>query len=171
MNEKRKFLLFGLAILLIVVGAEIFFLYQLAEAERADVLHYERDEAELVVANTIDTRVSLYRAGKRLDQAQAVADFDGERMWLTQGNYFLKAEQNDKTVFYPVPILGYGQGNERDDSFSVTIRPIPAADPPTLLKDSPAFVFVPGGSFLMGDRLNPREPHYVWTQGDRKAHV
>ena len=165
MSGKKNLVLFAAALLLIAVGAAFFFVYQFVESERAEQIHYERDETELVVANTTNANLTLFRAGNKLDDAQAVPDFNGERMWLTKGNYFLRAEQNGKTSFYPVPIQGYRSGTEKDDSFSVTIRPIPDIEPPTVLSDSPKFVFIPSGSFLMGDRQNPTEPHYVWTQG------
>ena len=41
--------------------------------------------------------------------------------------------------------------------------PAPASDPPRARPDSPPFAFVPSGQFLIGDRANPRETHYVWV--------
>jgi formylglycine-generating enzyme required for sulfatase activity len=34
-----------------------------------------------------------------------------------------------------------------------------------LFKELPEFLYIPSGNILLGDRLNPREPHYVWLTG------
>lgn len=160
----KRITFFVLATLLaaIIAGAAIF-VYQYLESERAEQVHYDRDETELVVVNTTGANLALFRAGRNLDDTQPVPEFNGERIWLTKENYFLQADQNGQSIFYPVPIQGYRSGTEKDGSFSVTIRPIPEP-PPSLLPDS-KFVFIPSGHFLFGDRLNPNEPHLVWTQG------
>jgi formylglycine-generating enzyme required for sulfatase activity len=161
--RSRKIIIVALLLLFplgIVAGVV---LYQFAEADRADQLHYERDETELVVVNTVGSKLTLFQAGKTLTDASLVPEFDGERIWLTKGDYFLQAGDGDESVYYPVPIQGYRSGTEKDDSFAVTIRPVPES-PPTILEEND-FVFVASGHFLFGDRNNPNEPHLVWTPG------
>lgn len=160
----KKAIVIGSAITLCaVVAAGTIALYRFAEGERSEQIHYDRDETLLVVVNTVGADLTLFQAGKSLDDAFQMPDFDGARIWLAKGNYYLRAEHGEKSAFYPVPIQGYRSGNESDGSFSVTIRPAPDAPPAPSHEHS--FVFVPSGYFLFGDRLNPREPHLVWTQG------
>jgi formylglycine-generating enzyme required for sulfatase activity len=71
----------------------------------------------------------------------------------------LTVRDGARDVHYPLPILGYRLGPDRDGSFVVTVRPVPAEQPP----GSPPFAFIPSGHFVIGDRANPREPHYVWV--------
>lgn len=160
MERIPVFALALLALAVIVIGAVI--VYHFADAELAERSHYARDETLLVVVNTTGARLTLFRAGKTLDDAAPVVDFSGEPIWLARGNYFLRADHADGIALYPVPIQGYRSGTERDDSFSVTVRPVPGPPP---LPFGSKLIFVPSGSFLFGDRLNPREPHLVWTQG------
>jgi formylglycine-generating enzyme required for sulfatase activity len=135
------------------------------ERNRAERLHFERAETEFVVSGQPNGRMSLFKTGKNLKAATPISAFDGKRIWLTQGNYFLKIEQPARTLFYPVPALGYRSGPGAEGQFALTVR-TPAADaPPRLLVHSPQFVYIPGGYFLLGDRLNPQEPHYVWLTG------
>ena len=164
MSGKKITILIFFALILTIVGAAVFLVYRYFEAERAEQIHYEREETELVVVNTTDVRLTLYRAGNKIGGAQIIPEFGGERIWLTKGNYFLQAEQNGTRVFYPVPVRGYRAGTEKDDTFAITIRPFPEEPPPTLFSESKV-VFIPSGFFLFGDRLNPREPHLIWTQG------
>jgi formylglycine-generating enzyme required for sulfatase activity len=163
MSGKKLTIILSILFFLALISTGILFAYRFLERESADQIHYERDEAELVVANDVHAKLTLFRAGKTIEEAEIIPEFDGGRIWLTKGNYFLQAEHNGKTYFYPVPIPGYRQGNESDGIFSVTIRGVPDIEPPKLLKDSPNFVFIPSGSFLFGDRLNPREPHFVFV--------
>jgi formylglycine-generating enzyme required for sulfatase activity len=165
MSGKKLIILLSVLVFLALISAGIFFVYRFLEGERAEQIHFERDEAELVVANDVHAKLTLFRAGKTIEAAEIIPEFNGERIWLSKGNYFLQSEQNGKSVFYPVPIPGYRQGSEPDGSFSVTIRGVPEIEPPKLFTNSPNFVFIPSGSFLLGDRLNLREPHFVWTPG------
>jgi hypothetical protein len=154
-SGKRITILIFSMILAAAITAAVFFVYRYFDAARADQIHYEQDETELVVVNLANARLALFRAGRNLSEAQPVPEFGGERIWLTKGNYFLQAEQNGTTVFYPVPIQGYRSGTEKDDTFAITIRSLPGEFPPPLLPES-KFVFIPSGHFLFGDRLNPR---------------
>ncbi len=163
MSGKRIAILIFSLIAAAAIVAGVFFVYRYLAAADADQIHYERDETELVVVNLTNARLALFRAGGNLSDAAPVPEFGGERIWLTKGNYFLRADQNGRTVFYPVPIRGYRSGTEKDDTFAITIRPLPD-EYPAALPSASRFVFIPSGHFLFGDRLNPREPHLVWTQ-------
>lgn len=83
-------------------------------------------------------------------------------MWLPRGNYFLKVDQTNKTNFYPVALLRYRSGPDKEGAFTATIRPLVMQSPPRLLANLPEFAFIPSGHFLFGDHLRPSEPHYVW---------
>jgi iron(II)-dependent oxidoreductase len=67
--------------------------------------------------------------------------------------------------FIPVPIYGYRAGPDEDGSFLITLRPPPIEYPARLLPHQLEFAYIPSGNFLFGDRLNPREPHYLWLTG------
>ncbi len=133
--------------------------------DRVEEEHYERQETELVVANLAHSPITLFKAGRTLDDTTRVDGFDGQRIWLAPGNYFLQSVQHGRIQYYPVPLTGYRCGPDEDGSYLVTIRPAPREFPPRLLSTLPEFVLIPSGTFLMGDRQNPREPHYVWVPG------
>jgi len=129
---------------------------------RQEQLHYERRETELIVANQLGAAVVLLRAGAHLEDTTRITAFNGSRMWLPAGNYFLQVRHEGRTQCFPVPLAGYRAGPDKGGAFSVTLRPAPKVYPPRLLPNLPEFVAIPSGSFLFGDRLNPREPHYLW---------
>jgi formylglycine-generating enzyme required for sulfatase activity len=153
--------------LLVITGLAIIAILgaSLSERSRAGRLHFERAETEFVVSSQSNQPASLFKAGKNLQDAIAVAGFDGRRIWLPPGNYFLRLEQPGGTLFYPVPVFGYQSGPDAEGRFALTVRNLPADVPPRLLSDSPEFVYIPSGHFLLGDRLNPHEPHHVWLTG------
>lgn len=130
-------------------------------AERAEQLRFERGETELIVTNLAGAPVRLFKAGKSLSEAAEIKEFSGARLWLPRGNYFLQADLPAHSAFYPVMLTGYRRGPDEGGAFVVTVRSL-AGTPPSVSSDAPAWAYVPGGSFLLGDRLNPREPHYVW---------
>lgn len=136
-----------------------------AEREAAEQLHYEREETELIVSPLPHSSLQLFKAGKNLGDTARVASFNGERMWLGRGNYFLQVEHERQKYFLPIPLTSYRSGPEEDGAFVVTVRPAPLEKPPRLLASLPEFVSIASGNFLFGDRLNPREPHYVWLTG------
>jgi iron(II)-dependent oxidoreductase len=119
----------------------------------------------LIVSNLSEARIRLYKAGSNLSDTARVAEFDGERIWLSRGNYFLQIQPDRKTSYIPVPIFGYRSGPDEAGSFLVTLRSPPTEYPTRLLLHLPEFVYIPSGNILLGDRLNPREPHYVWLTG------
>jgi|SRR5215471_4975894 len=149
----------GGAILIIVAAIVTFFFYR--SRARQEQLHYDREETEFIVTNLAGAKVSLYKAGNDIEALTALP-LDSDDQWLARGNYFLKVDQNGKTTFYPVPILSYRSGPDKNGAFTVTIRPVPAQTPPQLNGSLPQFAFIPSGNFLFGDHLRPSEPHYVW---------
>ncbi len=164
-SSKRKLYLSAFVALAVFATAGGVLTQWFAGRERQEQLHYERDETELVVSNLAGAKVSLYRAGKNLSDTTLLTTFNGARMWLPRGNYFLQISRNQQIFFIPVPLSGYRSGPDAEGAFLVTVRPPPTSYPPRLLFNLPEFVYIPSGNFLLGDRLNPREPHYVWLTG------
>jgi len=156
---KKLFLVGAAAIVIIAVVAALFYF---RSSGRSESLHYEREETELIISNIPRAQLTLFQAGKDLQDAVAMSPIDGERTWLSKGNYFLKVDQGERSLFYPVPLLGYRSGPDKSGTFNVTIRPLVAEAPHGSLPDLPDYVFIPSGHFLFGDRLNPQEPHHVW---------
>ena len=146
---------------LIIIGIAITLLVYRSNAHE-EQLHYDREETQFFLTNLANANVSFFKAGSGIDDAAVMPEFKPEGMWLPRGNYFLKAEQAGRTSFYPVPIVGYRNGPEKEGTFTITIRPFPTQSPPRLLPNLPEFVFIPSGHFLFGDHLRPSEPHYVW---------
>ena len=130
--------------------------------DRAEKGHFTRDETELKIANLTGARVRLFRSGKNLSQATELTAPTGEGVFLSRGNYFLRTDHADTKLFYPIPILGYRRGPDANGSLAVTIRSLPDVRPSAFDGGLPQWVVIPGGSFVLGDRLNPQEPHYVW---------
>jgi formylglycine-generating enzyme required for sulfatase activity len=132
---------------------------------RADEVRYERwqrGETVLVISSPPNVTLELFRAGNSLADASPVA-LVSEKQWLPAGNYFLKVKSGAGILYYPVPLTS--SPHESDEPFVITVRPVPAEFPPKLLLHQPDYVFIPSGTFLLGDRLNPREPHAVWLTG------
>lgn len=153
---KKLYSLGGAAV---VIVATLGFLY-LRSGERLARVHYQREETQVVLSRAPDTRVTLFKAGKNLDDAGMIP-LDGDNIWLAKGNYFLKVDQAGREFFYPIPIVGYRGGPDQDRTFGITIRLPPADGPHGLLPDLPDYQFVPSGLFLFGDHMRVQEPHYV----------
>ena len=136
-----------------------------AGRQRVESERYENDETELVLSNLPAAQLALFKAGKNLQEAEPISSFNGSRIWLPPGNYFVTAEQAARQVYYPVPIIAYRSGPDQDGSLIVTIRSLPPGSPPRSAPDSLDFVYIPSGHFLLGDRLNRQGPHYVWLTG------
>lgn len=150
------------AITLVISGGV--FAYRVAERERLKRLHYEREETLLVVENLAQAPLRLFKAGASVGEAEPISTFDGSQIWLPAGDYFVEAEQRGHKLFYPVTVLGYRSGPDSDGVLPITIRPMPSESPP-VSSQPPEFAFIPSGSFIIGDRRNPRQPHPVWIQG------
>ena len=144
------------AAFLAVAIAGILFGFRYAEDQRREQVRYDRSETELIVSNLSDAQLSLFRAGRHLEDAERIGSLDILRVWLKPDNYFLLAEESNHRWYYPILLTGYRSGPDDDGSFAVTVRPFPSEVP------QGEFAYIPSGHFLLGDRLNPREPHYVW---------
>ena len=147
----------------LVIGGGVF-AYRLAERERLERFHYEREETLLVVANLAQAPLRLFKSRRSVADAEPISQFDGNQVWLPIGDYFVEAELPGQKLFYPVTILGYRSGPDPQGTLALTIRPLPTEVPPASSTSS-NFVFIPSGSFAIGDRRNSRQPHHVWTQG------
>ena len=145
----------------IVISAVIALIIYRSNA-REEQHHYNREETQFFLTNLSGANVTLLKAGSSIEAAVVMPEFKPGGMWLPRGNYFLKVEQAEKTSFYPVPIVGYRSGPDKEGAFTITIRPLSPQSPPRLLSNLPEFALIPSGHFLFGDQLRPSEPHYVW---------
>ena len=118
--------------------------------------HFEREETMLVVSAPPAARIRLFHAGDDLRDATEL-DFPAtRRVWLPRGRYFLRVDEAGQTLYYPVAILGFRAGPDRDGTLAITVRPAPSSH-------LPDFADVPSGYVLLGDSANPQEQHYVWV--------
>jgi formylglycine-generating enzyme required for sulfatase activity len=130
--------------------------------ERLEQQRAERDETELVIGAPARAGCRLYESGRSIDAARLLRDEPCRGMWLPSGTFFMTVTADGDALHYPLPVLGYRLGPDRDGSFVITVRQRPVSRPPLPRPDSAGFVRVPSGHFLIGDRALPREPHYVW---------
>lgn len=160
-RSEMKKLYAALAAILITIAIAIS-LFAIRNDEWRDQLHFERQETEVVISVTSGSgaSIALFKAGKDL-QAAVAMPLNGDRIWLSQANYFLKAAHSSHTSLYPIPIIGYNSGPDKG-AFNITIRSTALDSPHGLLPDLPDYVLIPSGHFLFGDHLRPQEPHYVW---------
>lgn len=156
---KPKYLLLAAVAVLVVAGWSLDFWY--SDREREEQLRFRHRETQLVVSVPRQTSCQLFKAGKNLQEARKIALPEGTKLWLPEGNYFLRVEQQGRISFYPVALPGFRSGPDPDGSLTLTVRPPPVRVPPRLI--SPDFVYIPSGQALIGDRMNPREPHYVFV--------
>jgi formylglycine-generating enzyme required for sulfatase activity len=120
-------------------------------------------ETALRVLSPGGVALALQRAGQTLDDTAPVPVTAGDT-WLREGRYLLEAKAGAWRHLFPVTINGSGQGpDEPDGTWTVTVRPPPTEAPPQLDPETPGFVFVPGGTFVLGERANPGQPHPVWV--------
>lgn len=159
---KKLFAVGGAAIVILIATVSLVYFRSDARNDRA---RYELEATEVVFSNLSNARLSLFQAGKSLSDAVSISPPADERMLLPRGNYFLRVEESANTSFYPLPMVSYRGGPDKDGTFAVTIRSTPPISPPGLLPDLPDYVFIPSGHFLFGDRMRIQEPHYVWLGG------
>lgn len=159
----KKLYVAGAAMLIIIAVTVSLLIY--GASERQERLHFEREETELIVSNTSGASLTLFKAGKNLQDAVAMPPMGGERIWLPKGNYFLKVDRDGRSLFYPLPIVSYRGGPDQEGTFTITIRSPVTDSLPRLLPDLLDSVFIPSGYFLFGDHLRVQEPHYVWLGG------
>jgi formylglycine-generating enzyme required for sulfatase activity len=131
------------------------------QSERAEEEHAERNETEVRIGMT-EQSCDIYQTGATLGAARVFRRGVRQSAWVPAGSYFLRVREDARDLHYPVPLLGYRLGPDRDGAFLVSVRPTPSSSPPAPMSGSAGFAFIPSGHFLIGDRANPREPHYVW---------
>ena len=141
-------------------GAGAYARRELAGALRSR--HSARGEIQLRIVNPAGASVSLRRAGATLEDAQPVP-FEGDASWLPPGRYFVEAELAGERQLFPVTSGPEADPPDGGDAWPVTVRRVASERPARLDDRAPGFVFVPGGSFTMGDRHNPGHPHAVWV--------
>src|SRR5437762_3210480 len=115
----KKLYAVGGAAIVIIIAAAISLIYFRSD-ERRERLRYEREETEVLISNIPGAHLSLFKAGKDLQDALAMPLIGGERIWLPRGNYFLKVDQSAGTFFYPLPIASYRGGPDKEGTFTVT---------------------------------------------------
>lgn len=158
---KKLFALTGAAIVIIAAVGSMFYF---RSDERRERLHYESEETEVVISNIPGAHVTLFKAGKNIQDAVALQPIVGDRIWLPKGNYFLAVDQ-PKPLFFPVALVSYRGGPDKEGTFTITVRSLLSGPPHGLLPDLPDYVFIPSGHFLFGDHMRVQEPHYVWLGG------
>lgn len=158
--SKTSTILFGSLTIGFIVAASIYGAYRYFKLFDESL---SGSETELIVTNTTPTNAKLFRTGDFIGDAKEIIEFDGKRIALSPGDYFLQIDEQGTNLLFPISVREYPRGTEDDGSFSVTVRPLPD-ERPVSLADSAPFLPVPSGYFLFGDRLNLREPHFVWTQ-------
>lgn len=161
-RNRPRLILCSILVAIVIAGAILIVIF--ATRQRTENLHYEREEMKLVVTNLSGGQIQLFKAGKALADATEMAVV-GDYLWLPRGNYFLRVTQSNGAMFYPVPVTGYRGGPDEDGSLIVTVRSPVASSPAVLLDWLPPMVYIPSGHFLLGERLNKQEPHYVWLTG------
>lgn len=160
----RKWIILAIMAATAIAVAWGVFAYRLAEQERLERLHYEGEETLLVVVNLAGAPLHLFKAGRSVDKAEPIPAFDGKEIWLPPGDYFVEARHGGQKLFYPVTVLGYRSGPDAEGILTLTIRSLPSDSPPSS-SHFPEFAYIPSGSFVIGDRRNPRQPHHAWIQG------
>lgn len=166
MSVFRQYALRALLALgaLTVVGAIVATGLRLLSEKEEDA-HYANGETEVSVENPAGQPFHVVKAGNDLLGSVLTIPFDPRGTWLAAGNYFVVTSHDMDTAYYPVPLTGYRSGPDAGGKFAVTIRPVPRETPPILTPTSHPYRHIPSGSFLLGDRLNPGEQHYVWLTG------
>lgn len=129
---------------------------------RAESARIARGETRLEILNRTGATVSLYRAGKTLDDAVPVP-LGPEAPWLPEGNYFVEARTGVRSWAYPVSLAGLGPGRGVGGTFTITVRSPGSTTPPLPPGGSSGFAFIPAGAFQFGERRNPAEAHFAWT--------
>lgn len=155
---KKVFLVVVFLVFAIAAWLMVRWIHEDQSEEKA---HSLRAETHLFVSYPSNITFRLSKAGNNLDEISE-AGFQGNEIWLQPGNYYLEAAFGSQKAFYPSPMRGYQSGPDANGSFLITVREPGDSRPPRLVDSLSDFVLIPGGTFLFGDRLNPREQHYVW---------
>jgi formylglycine-generating enzyme required for sulfatase activity len=163
-SRLKRFLAWG-SVVLALLAVTGWVALEIVASDSAEDLRYRLGETELIVSNLTKDGVQLFRAGEDPEHLSGIPADLSTPLWLQPGNYVLRVRHGDKDQFHPVPLTGYRCGPDHDGSFLVTVRQTPNQPPPRLRTDLPEFAYIPSGSFLLGDRRNPGEQHYVWLTG------
>jgi len=123
----------------------------------------QKRETLVIISSVPEFSNRLFKAGKDLSDVAPI-ELSESKIWLLPGNYFLESTQEGRKLFFPIPLREFPQAPDKG-SFVVTVRNSGAIQPPRVIDNLTDYVFIPSGSFLLGDRLNPREPHYIWLTG------
>ncbi|HLF19559.1 MAG TPA: SUMF1/EgtB/PvdO family nonheme iron enzyme [Bacteroidota bacterium] len=151
-----------LVVVLLVLASVIWLVVRWNNEDQGEEkAHSLRAETQLFISYPSNLALRLFKAGNNLDEISE-AGFLGNEIWLQPGNYYLEAAFGSQKVFYAAPMRGYQSGPDANGSFLITVRESGDSRPPRLVDSLSDFVLIPGGTFLLGDRLNPREQHYVW---------
>jgi formylglycine-generating enzyme required for sulfatase activity len=157
---KKIYTAGAIAVILLILSA-VFAVSQFRKKQEVESLRFKHQETEFIVSVPADVSFNLFRSGKDLNDFEKLKDVKESNLWLSPGNYFLGAKfPGGSEFYYPVSLLGYRLG-PNESAFAVTVRP-QTTTPPTIANNIPEYAFVPAGTFLLGDRINPQEPHYVW---------
>lgn len=130
--------------------------------EEVEDARYAAGETEVIISNLPDAPLQLFTSGSTLNDSGLIKDFDGKRIWLRPGNYFLQAWMQNRLIKIPIPLTGYRSGPDEEGAYVISLRTPPAQFPPHLQGQEERYSFIPSGNVLLGDRQNPQEPHYVW---------
>ena len=104
--RKSLYIGAGTALALCGIGATLW----ISRSDTAEQRRYERNQAQVVIANPTQLPVGLFRSGEGLASAQEIAGFGSSTVDHARGNYFLRAEHEGSTLLYPIPVLGYRAG-------------------------------------------------------------
>jgi len=146
----------------VALSVPVFLGGRAAVRAREEEDHLARGETRIEVLNRIGAEVTLRAAGRTVDEARP-ASLDPNGTWLPEGRYFVEARVGLRSWFYPVTLAGSRTGPDAGGSWAVTVRSPGAAGPPLPPGSIAGFAWIPAGPFLLGERRNPREPHFAWT--------
>jgi formylglycine-generating enzyme required for sulfatase activity len=159
--KRSLLILTGLGALVVIAAA----LWHYVRSDSDEDQRYNDGLTEVIASNLSGASVTLYKAGSRLSDTVRLSDRLTHGLWLGPGNYFLRSDDAGKISYVPIPLTGYRCGPDKEGSFLVTLRPLPASVPPWPSANADEFAYIPSGNMLMGDRHNPSERHYVWLTG------
>ena len=155
-KRPRRALAAGVLVLIAAVATVVAARH--IEQARVEQTRFERGETEVVVTDLAGSmQVRVFKAGAVLGAEAEVANASAGPLWLRPGDYYVSADTARETLLFPVTLTHFRCGPDEDGQFLITMRAAPPEAPP-----ESSFAHIPSGHFLMGERTNPREPHYVW---------
>src|ERR1017187_4554954 len=86
------------------------------QADRAEQQHADRNETEVRTGLT-QRPYELYETGPSLERARLLRQDAPGSLWIGAGSYFMTVRDGARNLHYPVPILGYRLGPDRDGAF------------------------------------------------------